>query len=144
MMHKLHQIHFGAFVQITSAVVSICPADVIFSSLQTGAEHTCDLVAFLFLSFKLEREKSCCPWKYKNVIKAKHFFLLLWKIERWDIITHIHFKRWNARQLPVFCFISFYQPKSPNRASLTTHLSEFSLTDEIFFFFFLSFRSLVC
>lgn len=133
MMYTLHQINVGAFYQITSAVVSICPADEIFSCFLTGAERTCDLVAFFFYLLNCRLKKNCRPWKYENVTKAKHFCSLFWKMVRWDVFKHVHFKRPNARQLTLLFFS--YQFKS--RASLTTHLFEIFLDWwNLFFSFF--------
>lgn len=74
MMHKLHQINVGAFYQITSAVVSICPADVTFSCFLTGAERTCDLVAFFFQSFKLQIEKKTVVLESTKMFQRQNIF----------------------------------------------------------------------
>lgn len=134
MMHKLHQINVGAFYQITSAVVSICPADEIFSCFLTGAERTCDLVAFFFYLLNCRLNKNCRPWKYENVTKAKHFCSLFWKMVRWDDFKHVHFKRRNARQLTLFFFFLPVQEQSVTHHSLIWNFPWLMKS----FFFFLS------
>lgn len=133
MMHKLHQINVGAFHQITSAVVSICPADEIFSCFLTGAERTCDLVAFFFLSFKLQIKKKLLSLKVQKCYKGKTFLLTFLKDGEMRCFQARSFQKTKCQTVDIIFFS--YQFKG--RASLTTHLFEFFLDWwNLFFSFF--------